>query len=419
MYELDKPVRSFAIANDFVVQMNKVCYQLGINLQPFCLFANEKQQEYEVIDFTQFGGFVNEDVDFVEELCSERRAAYKTIGMFVPEGHERLLMYDYLLSCAMCYVEIPKWVTKNGVPTATFDKFLCTRNPAVMAAWMGQPQMTMQAKYSSRIAMNEVFISNDEIRFAKLVAKADGNTISVPRTSSSVKDMTCIPVFMMHAFMAGVKTRLDKEIVQFSFLKDNGTVRELASTLNEDIIMSYYNDNQQLAKMVGGIDIATVNQGGMLLPSKINRGYVKIPELGASRYDESGCRSLNLARVLKAEVVQDIDRTYIDVDLNSVVENFSAGIDYIQTHKLCSLKEVYEEFVSEECVFDSDAAIAAKLKEWATSRVLWLSTTFMRDLHKLMVGHPLWFPYYTGRPVVHTSGSLPSGDFEDAAPLEF
>jgi len=422
MYELDKPVRSFAIANDYVKSTNKACYSLGTQLVPFCIFADDKQKEYGVLDFADFDGFYGNGQSFVEEISSERREAYQSMGVLIGEGHEKTLVYDYFLSSAMCYVEISKWVTKMGVPTATYDKFLCTRNPAIMSAWMGQSQMTMQARYSSRIMQNSANFYNDELRLVKLVSKADGNAVTVPRTIYSVKDMRCVPVYMLHAFIAGLKTRLlGKEIIQFEFLKDNGTVRELATTLNEDILMDYYQDNLFVAGMLAGVDIESVNQGGMMLPSRINRGYIKLPELGASKYDDTGCRSLNLTRILSAKVVDEVDRSYIDVDLNAVLDNFSAGIDCIIAQKLCSLKDVYEEFVREECVFDSDAVIAEKLKEWARGRSVWLSTTFQRELHSMIVSHPLWFPYYTGKRIeqANNTGALPKGDLTDAGEFIF
>ena len=54
MYELDKSVASFAVSNDFVKTLNKVAYQSGVSLKPFCFFADEKQKEYGVMDFALF-----------------------------------------------------------------------------------------------------------------------------------------------------------------------------------------------------------------------------------------------------------------------------------------------------------------------------------------------------------------------------
>ena len=59
-----------------------------------------------------------------------------------------------------------------------------------------------------------------------------------------------------------------------------------------------------------------------MLASKMHRGYIKIPELGSSIYDDTGVRSLNVARLLSIKQVESVSREFIHVDLNSVVSNF-------------------------------------------------------------------------------------------------
>lgn len=420
-YGLNYSVKSFAVANDFVINTNKACYALGQQLMPFCLYANEDQKKYGVLDFATFQAFLNPQISLIDEIVEYRHQAFKDNGINVDirdEVKKKLLFYDYLMTISICYVEIPKYVTKDGMPMATYDKFLCTRNPAIMGAWMGADPSEMQAKYSSRITSRQVEFNINELRCVKLNHTNKGNSITVPRTAYNVEKMTCIPMYMLYAFVEGFKPLIQDGIVKFSYLKDNGTIRELATTLNEDILKDYYDDNIFINTMLSGVDINTVQQGGMTLSSKMNRGYIKVPELGASVYDGTGVRSLNIARLLKAEKIDSVDRTFLKVDLNSVPTNFNNGIDYIVKTMPDNLKDCYKALVGEE--FDetkclSIPVMAETCKSYVAGRSAFLSTSYHRDLHVFMVSHPEWFPLYTGKPAQQITSSANFG----VTPLDF
>jgi hypothetical protein len=420
-YGLNYSIKSFAVANDFVINTNKACYSLGQQLQPFCLYANDEQKNYGVLDFATFSAFLNQDISLIDEIVDYRKGVFKDFGININTSDEfkkKLLFYDYLMTISICYVEIPKYVTKEGVPTATFDKFLCTKNPAIMGAWVGADTSEMQAKYSSRIVARQVEFDVNELRCVKLNHTSKGNSITVPRNAYSIEKMTCIPMYMLYAFVEGFKPLLDTSIVKFSYLKDNGTIRELATTLSEGILRDYYDDNLFISTMLAGVDINTVQQGGMTLSSKMNRGYIKVPEVGASVYDSTGCRSLNIARLLKAEVVPEVDRTFIKVDLNSVVENFNSCIDYIVKKMPEQVKEVYKalagtDFKEENC--GSVPQMVGVMQEYVRGREIFLSTSYRRDLHTFMISHPEWFPLYTGKPAQQITSSANYG----VMPMDF
>lgn len=420
IYGLNFPIKSFAVANDFVVNTNKACYKLGQALQPFGIYINDTQRENGVLDFSTFNAFVDNQKSLLDEIAEYRQGVFKNFGINVDirdDIKKRLIFYDYLMTISICYVEIPKWTTKDGNRMATFDKFLCTKNPAIMATWMGDDVGIMQAKYSSRISPRQVEFDVNEIRAVKLMHSSKGNTVTVPRNAFNVEKMTCIPLYMLYAFIQGFKPYIDEGIVNFSFLKDNGTIRELATTLNQSILMDYYKDNIFVGTMLSGVDIDAVQQGGMNLGSKMNRGYIKVPELGASRYDGTGCRSLNVARLLKAERVDSVDRSFIDVDLNSVVQNFKDAIDYALKKVPDEIPNIYKAITGEDADTTQQMVLVGKLYDYADSRSMLLSTTFHRALHKFMISNPIWFPLYTGMPngaVVSSAtnvGVVPLDDF--------
>lgn len=421
LYGLGYSVKSFAVANEFVVNTNKACYQLGQNLKPFCLYANESQQKYNVIDFAKFQAFLDPSKSLIDEIVDYRHDVFKNAGINIMTNEDikkKLLFYDYLMTISICYVEIPKWTNKDGMPMATFDKFLCTRNPAIMAAWMGTDTSEMQAKYSSRILARQVEFDANEIRFVKLSHLAKGNSITVPRSAFNVEKMTCIPMYMLYAFVEGFKPLIQNGIVKFSYLKDNGSVRELATTLSEDILRDYYDDNIFINTMLSGIDINSIQQGGMMISSKMNRGYIKVPELGASIYDGSGVRSLNIARLLKAEVVTEVDRSFIKVDLGSAETNFNNGIEYMAKNMPDSLADCYKALAGvdfDESKCGTPAQIITACEEYVKNRVIFLSTSYNRELHMFMIQHPEWFPLYTGKPAQQITSSANFG----VMPLDF
>lgn len=407
-YSMDCSIKSFAVANEWSATLNKICYKLGKQLKPFSLLSDEYQEKYGVLDLAKCGGLIDQTMPMIDEVAKVRNEEYGIIKKSeLNDKDKRALFIHYLMATSICYCEVEKWKTTNGVASKTYDKFLCTRNPAIMGAWMGMSPAEMQAKYSRRIQVDTADLNEGVLRYVKLLSSAKGNSISVPRTFASYENMRCVPLFMLYAWITGAKDVMQNNIVKFTFLKDNHTERELCTTLSEDIIRKYYKDNLFISTMLSGVDIDSNQQGGMNLSSKVHRGYIKLPELGSSIYDSTGTRSLNLARILKAEVVDEIDTTFINVSLSSVVENFKNHIDYVAQNQPTSLAEIYnklsatEKFTGEE----SSASIVNALYSYVDENEMLLSTSYQRQLHLFMISNPQWFTMYTGQPTKGVSAS--------------
>lgn len=419
MYGLDADIMSFAVANDFVQTMNKGCYQLGVNLKPFCFFPTEIQDKYGVIDLTAFSGLVNSNETLVNEISAYRRQQYSSLltSGIIPytDKTTKTLFLDYLLSVSICYLEVPKYYQQNGVQQVKYDKYFATRNPRLMSAWTGNPVNEMQAKYSGRLSMTQLDFSNGDLKVVKLAYTAKGNTISCPRNAIGVDGLICVPLFMQYAFLAGLMPNLNDKILKFTYLKDNNVLRELNSTLSETILMSYYNDESYVEMAVGNSSKFSVDKGGVMLTEKQSRGYIRIPELGASRYDYSGVRAVNIARLLSIQELQSVDRTFIDVDLNSVRYNFDQYVDFIARKMPEQLpvimqmmgldkengKDVSEAQKAMQAVVP--ALLAENIKQAVETRSILLSTSFLRTLHLFMINNPQWFPAYTGKKVENSS----------------
>ena len=403
-YGRNYDVKSFAIANPFVIQMNKVGYKLGELLNSFTLFGGDSEKSYGVADLTCFQAFNNPSMTLLDEIAFYRCDEYNKSGtpVVLTEENKKMLFIDYLLSISMCYIEIPKYVTKDNVAQRTFDKFLVTSSPAVMAAWMGSDTESMRVKYGVRVQANQVDFVTREVRAVKLNSSSKGNSITVPRSAFKTDNMTCIPLFMSYAYMNGLVNYMKDGILKFTYLKDNNTIRELNTTLSLDILMDYYNDRGLVEHMLQSSDLFKSDSAGISVSSKQNRGYVRLPELGSSRYDATGTRSLNFARILKVEKVAEVDRTFIDVDLGSVIANFNDCIDWVVQKMPAEMSNIYKAVTGEDFnTTNAESAavtISVKLKEFVNLRDTILSTTFRRSLHIFLVSNPTWFPYYTGKP---------------------
>lgn len=402
-YGLDYSIKSFAVANDFVSTMNKGCNAFGKNLKSFCFYPNEEQRKFGVTDFNEFNGFIDSSKTLLKEIADFRREQYANQGCFLPDEDkiDKALLFDYLMTISICYIELPKYVTRENIVQQTYDKFLVTKNPAIMATWMGCQSYEMQIKYSSKVALTPINFIDGELKAVKLVSSAKGNSITCPRGVFNIENMSCMPLFMSYAFIKGLEPYLYSNILKFTYLKDNSTLRELPTTLSSDILMDYYKDQYFVSMMLQNVDIDRNVQGGLQLSSKVARGYIKVPELGISKYDSSGVRALNFNRVLSVEVVQEVDRTFIDVDLDSVVANFRDCLDAVFKNHPSALASLYKDLTGEEVdisKISTPLALVSELNIFVETREKILTTTFRRQLHMFMITRPQIFSSYTGKP---------------------
>lgn len=408
VYGLSHPVKSFAIENEFTKTMNKGCYMMGTTLQPFAFGCSKLQQEWGVVDLADFAGFYDSNSTLYDELVEYRRDIYSpTFGTLMETDEINVaLFFDYLLSVSACYIEFPKYQNKGGTVEKKYVKGLYTRNPSIMAAWTGASPMEMQAKYGTRISQTASNFAECQVKAVKLMSNSSGNYVQAVREPLVCSQMTCMPLFMQYAFMCGIWTKMEEGIVKFTYLKDNDMARELTTTVNFNILMDYYDDNSFIEHMLNGVDAFSTNQGGMQLSSKQGRGYMKVPELGCSKYDKSGVRALNISRVLGAEMVESVPRTFINVDLDMVVENFKMHIDNLLLNSPDTVLEVAKALLGDE-YNDGDSAIvvAGKLRDYVTTNETILTTTYRRSLHMFMISNPQWFNNYTGTPVSYSAKS--------------
>ena len=403
-YDLNKSIASFAVANDFIITLNKVSLKLGCGLQPFCFYAGDTQKQAGVFDFTTFQGLVDSSRTLEDEIVTERAAGYAGFNMSVDIKDplkRRMLFFDYLMTTSVCYVEVPKFVTKAGMAMQSFDKYLCTKNPYIMQIWMGADSVSeMQTKYSSKLQPNSTDMYENVVKYVKLGYGAKGNTISMPRKFTSVEKMTVIPLFMIATFVRGMRPSLEEGIVRCEYLKDNGTVRRLDTTINANLLQDMYKDNGFVATMLQNTDIDGTELGALHVSSKMGRGYIKVPEVGASVYDATGARSLNINRLLTLRKIDktEADLSCINVDLASVVQNFKDCIDYANNHMPETIPVLYKSLLDKEPDGRPNLDLIFDIYTDVDGKSAFLSTQFHKSLHGFMIANPAYFPLYTGKP---------------------
>lgn len=407
-YDLNKPVKSFAIDNDFVNLMNKACYKLGTLKQAFCFNADEKEKEWGCVDLATFGAVCNPTMSILQEMAAYRAKLYGGINAENPTI-EKAVMLDYLLTVSVCYVEIPRYTRlADGTPKRTYDKYLATKNASLMAVWMGGTPNEMQLKYGNKIITGVGEIYDGKIKLVKLNNNANkGNSITVPRKEIRIENIKCMPLFMGYAFLKGLESSLRNSLVKLTFLKDNGLERELVTTLSPKIIYDIYEDNHVVERMMMSANIFRSNfddsEGVVSISTSQDRGYIKFPEIGSSIYDATNVRAVSYARILKVEEVtaDQLDLRFLKVEMTSVIEKFSNFIIEMSAKNPNGVRPLIAEF--DDAFFErtgnqdtSIYKVAVDFAQYMKSAEIILGTELIKYTHTFMINHPDIFPTYTG-----------------------
>lgn len=296
-----------------------------------------------------------------------------------------LLFLDYILASCLCYVEVSEAGFLNGSRTNLVDKFYATRNRFVAAnvAGLSAGETGKYVNYLTPI-MSDYKI--ESLRVLKLSKQKKGFKITQPRSAINFKKTVRVtPLFFIDAFLQGITPILKENIVKFTYIKDNGQSRELTTTLSRDIIKKYYSEEYA--------DNILKN-----CAMKLDRGYLRVPELGGSIYDATGLRALNLSRITSMEIVDSFDTSFINVDFNSIVPTFKATIDAIKDIRVMTI--IYQDIMGE--VPDEKKSLMelrSDIQIYVDGRFAIGTTTFQKELHKFMLKYnKVVFKGYTGEP---------------------
>lgn len=305
------------------------------------------------------------------------------------KDNQEMLMVDYLLASSLCLVEI----FDKGVGV---EKYFATRNRFLAGALGGMtPQETM--KYGTALQSFSANYETKQLKALKVGVTKGKFKVTQPRNFIDFnRPIKITPVFLMTSFLDGIGQYLNMsdKVVKFKYLKDNLTEREFITTTNPALLLGVYGTDMA-QKMIASID------------SKINRGYVRLPEFGISKHDYTGVRALNISRITEIELLDpnDVDLSFVEVDFDRIVPSLIEGVRRIQNLQYVTM--VYEELsgkpVPQE-IATNMYAIQDELIGFIETQYAIGTTTAQRHMHRYMVARSQLFPQYNGgKPIQYGS----------------
>lgn len=433
-------IKDTYVFNAFTEFMSKVAHRSGEMLMPFTMgsIINLNDYENKVQDLTKFTGISDEVKGMQNKLSIWEEIAWYNYSIQThkwgrqiayTEDVQRTMYLDYLLTSAMCYVEYPKVKNKKGDSVVKYEKGIFTRNTGLISKWLGETDPNdiafTNAKYISALTMTPSDYAEGNIKMVQLKESKGKRTVAKAPITINQKGISPMPMFMLNDFINGIWGKLKTGILKFSYIKDNISVREMYSTVNPKVLDDYYGTD---ANSKAFVDTMLANTDAEfstdILPKyNLNRGYIRLPELGISRYDATGCRALNLNRILKIEEVEVAPKDFIDVDLDAVEEIFNNHIlRLVVKSDITNLLQIYNDLVGEpieDWVKTSAVFISEQIVNKVKSCIITLTTTYKRELHLYMINRPHIFQNYTGRREDNTATTDNSDTSYGIATMDF
>lgn len=323
------------------------------------------------------------------------------LGDFLPEdlfslNGYRTKLYKYMLLDYMCYCEIPTERKVDGVYKASFNKMIITSNLSVIAEWLGISIEEAESKYG----MYQWFTNDGEVMFpyVKLTIKDGEHKITKPRTNIDLEKagIRIIPMFALRAGVDILYEALKCGSYDVTFVKDSSQVRVMNTTFGRGVVDEYYCDNRVFINS----NWDKVYDGNFDTNSTLDRGYIRVFELGSSIYNNP-TRSINYARIIRFEKAEP-DMSYKYIDLDSVIDKFNSCLydrDWSDEEiaELLEQLEVFEVGTTRE-LNGTKITSVMQMENWVTQQNILLSTVFVKKLSLCMVANPHLFGGYSGKP---------------------
>lgn len=324
------------------------------------------------------------------------------LTQFYPEASPYLSAAKYFLRDFLCYIEIPTFHTERetGLKKASYTKFLATANLEVANFWIdGDLSETISKYEKSVLSFDDIEASDYEVPILKLNSGKKGRGITRPRSFLDLdrKGVRVVPVFALKSYVDTLYSRFSSDVARITFIKDNGTERVLDTCLSQELLVDLYKDSSFVAGM-----LEASYDGDFLGSSVIDRGYIRVPEVGSSIYDGSGVRAVSYTRVVSIEYGVEPDMEFARVDLDGVVFSFSSKVSKLSREELGHLVDgLFASGFEMSSLVDNEGKPkfqldSYQLENWADLMNRVLSTTFQRNLYLFMVTNPQWFGSYTG-----------------------
>lgn len=342
--------------------------------------------------------------DSQEDIMSIVNSKGVKIGKFLhelyPESSYRGAIYKYMIRDYLCYYEAPTVIKdrENGYGFRnSYNKYLITSNINVVSKWLDISTEDAKMLYGSRV--EGVYDDNecDLFPYLKLYETKDGTRkVTKPRKDLDlgIGGTRVIPLFALKEGVDTFYKLASEDTYTVEFFKDGGQLRKINTTFSLKKVREIYNDNNFISRGVEGM-----YQGDFLKNPSMERGYIRVFEMGASVYDNP-LRSINYARIVRF-YKETPDITYINIDLEGVLEAFNKGVNN-RNLNLVEVRDMLKLF-NVGSSLPKEGGTATDFEDWAFGQKMLLSTVFLRSLALFMIGNPQWFNGYTGAPKDYTS----------------
>lgn len=389
------------VANLAKVQANNLKYvsfvmKDKVNDRGEISYRNVRPDMKSVLDICKLVPLVNNNVKNLREEIALYHADFLGLGNSTiwAYNNQEMLMVDYLLTSSLCYVEV-----FDG--TSHVDKFFATRNRFIAGMVTGKSEEETR-DYTTYLRTDATNYETRQLKALKIAASNSGFRISRPRSSIDFENcnVKVTPLFLMASFYSGLEQALQDKILKIKYIKDNFVEREFITTLNIPTLNQMY-DNDTVQRLISNVQVM------------LYRGYVRLPELGLSKYDETGVRALNISRITSVEQIgyEEVDKSYVNVDFNRIMNTFRETIYAIKDFRV--LATLYEQLLGTIVppeIVKSQYAVAelrTAILTFADSQVAIGTTMALRQFHNFMVSREnIFTTYHGGTPIKDTTTDM-------------
>ena len=304
-------------------------------------------------------------------------AAIKDIALeemqkWYPQATEAWAYLNFLLKSSVCYVE---YLDMHGRK----NKMCLCANINILKACTEYTdgQLTFKLSDPNSLRKFSAVDVNAKVNYSVTGLKINKKLYTSLKLPIFLKgtQIHIAPICLLTETLKDVLRR--DGITRYEYMKDNGDTRTLDTTLDRTVLIKHYT-SERADEML--------NSTSASLDTLFNKGYIRVVELGASKYD-SGVRALNLAKINTYKQIEDsdVDYRFIDVDFGGLQDTFHYYMERIASPE--TLLKYVKDFIP-EINSDNLAYLRQELFAKVDTNITYGSTQYLRFLYLYMLDHP-------------------------------
>ena len=199
-----------------------------------------------------------------------------------------------------------------------------------------------------------------------------------------------VPLIILRMSSSLVQERMEQEIWRYSYYKDTGQTRSIIVS-GEKGLREFYTAERAEQVMQGvSFDDAELTKCG----------YVKVPEIGLSKYDKTGVRALNLTkiyraeRVTKDEIAEEVSR-YKEANfalIGQEVDRCISQMDGTELHRVVQGLKLAVNPYSYGQILKPVSILRSQIAEEIQTNIIKRTTEYLRELYVYCKSNPELFP---------------------------